>query len=117
MELIFMHYLLLGVLWATMTFQLFLDANGDGQHQAEEPGLAGLEYTLTRLDGNTSSVRVDTTLADGYLTTSGQGQLTIESATCAPYTAQVGEVAGQSVIELPCAPQHTYLPLVKEGGF
>lgn len=111
MELKAMHYLLLGVLWATLTFQLFLDENSDGQRQPTEPGLPGQPYSVTWLDGDTSSVTQGATGADGYIVATGEGQLTLETP-CTVYTAQVGEVSGQAVIPLPCPPQQVYLPIV-----
>jgi hypothetical protein len=109
MELILLHYFLLGVLWSTLTFQIFLDANGDGQQQPSEPSLAGHPYTLTWQDGDTSSVAIGATDANGYLSAAGQGNLTLDAG-CATYTAQVGEVAGQAVIPLACPAQQLYLP-------
>lgn len=107
----YLHYIFLLTLWATLTFQLFLDDNADGQQQADEPVLPGVAYTITWQDGDTSSIALGATDAGGYLTASGQGTLTLET-TCTVYTAQVGEVSAQAVIALPCASQRLYLPLV-----
>lgn len=109
MELMLLHYFLLGVLWATLTFQIFLDGNGDGLQQPSEPSLVGHPYTLTWVDGDTSSVALGTTDANGYLQAAGQGTLTLDAG-CATYTTQVGEVAGQAVISLACPAQMLYLP-------
>jgi hypothetical protein len=109
MELMLIHYFLLGALWATLTFQIFLDENHDGQQQPSEPSLAGHTYTLTWVDGDTSSVALGATDANGYLQAEGQGALTLDAG-CATYTAQVGDVAGQAVIPLACPAQMLYLP-------
>lgn len=106
-----LNYLFLLVLWATLTFQLFLDRNGDGQRQPDEPGLPGVEYTLTWADGDTSSVTLGTTDADGYVNTVGTGTVTLTTP-CASYSAQVDEVAGQSVIALPCVWHYVYFAQV-----
>lgn len=111
MELIFMHYLLLCILWASLTFQLFLDENRDGQHQPTEPGLPGQPYTVTWLDGDTSSIAQGTTLTDGYIAATGEGQLTLETP-CTVYTATVDDVSGQAVIPLACPAQRLYLPII-----
>lgn len=111
MELMAMHYLLLTILWATLTFQLFLDENADGQHQPTEPGLPGQTYTVTWLDGDASSVAQGTTGADGYILATGEGQLTLETP-CTVYSAAVDEVSGQAVIPLACPPQQVYLPII-----
>jgi hypothetical protein len=70
MELMLLHYLLLAV---PVAIQIFLDGNGDGQQQPSEPSLVGHPYTLTWVDGDTSSVALGTTDANGYLQAAGQG--------------------------------------------
>lgn len=103
-----MYYLLLAMLWVTLTFQLFVDGNGDGQRQPDEPGVGGLEYSVTWVDGNTSSVRLGVTGADGLISTTGQGLVTVESGCAVYHLAVDGDVAGQGVIALPCV-WHLYL--------
>lgn len=105
-----MSYLLLGALWVTLTFQLFMDENGDGLRQANEAGSAGVAYTVAWADGDMSSVQIGTSMADGSIVAAGEGVVTLQ-ADCASYRAPVDEVVGQGVIELPCV-WHVYLAMV-----
>lgn len=106
-----MSYLLLGVtLWTALTFQLFMDENRDGLRQANEAGSAGVEYTVTWVNGDLSVVNVGTSMEDGSIVAEGEGTVTLQAG-CAWYEATMDEVVGQGTIELPCV-WHVYLTMV-----
>lgn len=100
----------LATLWAALTFQLFMDENGDGLRQADEAGVAGVAYTVTWEDGDLSGVTSGTSMADGSIVTDGAGTVTLQAG-CAFYSAPMEEVVGQGVINLPCV-WHVYLAMV-----